>query len=262
MNIFCITISFLSLLIPTLASAAEAFLEPNQLIEIRSPFQAMVQTVHVEEGQTVQKGDLLLELDSRTFKARERLLQKISTFHAVLDSAKAIVKMQQDRLAMVEKLTRSGNARKKELEKVKTDLAISRAKLLEAREKQEQTLIELEIARIQVKERRFKSPLAAVVLKIYRQHSEMASPTDSEPAISLVQLDPLLAVFHLPVQQALKLSKGDDVTLLMQENTVPATIDFVSPVIEAQSGTIRVRFRVPNPEGKLLSGSRVSYESR
>jgi RND family efflux transporter MFP subunit len=272
MNIFCrnrssliaffitIAVNVLFLSAPCLLFAAETFLEPNQYIDIRSPFQVTVQAVCVEEGQTVEKDDLLIELDSQILQAREQLLVEVASFHGVLDSAGAMLKMQQDRLRMVEKLSKSGNIRRKELEKVKTDLAVSRAKLLEAQEGQKRTLLELQIARTQVEERRLKSPVLAVVLKIYKQPSEMASPTDPDPVISLVQLDPLLAVFHLPVLQARMLTKGDTVSLLMGDKEVQASVEFVSPVIEAQSGTIRVRFRVANPDGILLSGSRVSYE--
>lgn len=251
---------FLFTCFPSSLHAAETFLEPNQYIDIRSPYQVTVQSVHVEEGQAIKSGDVMVELDSRILRARERQLLKESAFHGVLDSAKAMVKMQQDRLTMLEKLSKSGNARRQELEKVKTDLAISKAKLLEAKEGRERTLLELEIVKAQVEERRLKSPISAVVLKIYKQPSEMTSPTDTEPVISLVQLNPLLAVFHLPVHQAQAVVKGDIVKLLMGGKEIPATVDFVSPVIEAQSGTVRVRFRVANSDGTLLSGRRVSYE--
>ncbi len=244
---------------PCLLPAAETFLEPNQYIDIRSPFQVTVQSVHVEEGQLVNEGDLLVDLDSRILQAKEQQLEKIASFHGVLDSARAMVKMQKDRLAMVEKLSKSGNARRKELEKVKTDLAISRAKLLEAEEGRKRMLLELDIVKAQVEERRLKSPVAGVVLKIHKQPSEMTSPTDPEPVISLVQLDPLLAVFHLPVQEAQAIHKDDTVILSMTGETISANVDFISPVIEAQSGTVRVRFKVANSEGLLFSGSRVSY---
>ncbi len=90
----------------------------------------------------------------------------------------------------------------------------------------------------------------------------MTSPTDPEPVITLVQLDPLLAVFHLPVQEAQAVKKGDKAVLFMNGKEIPATVDFVSPVIEAQSGTVRVRFQIANPDGLLISGSRVSYEPK
>ncbi len=258
--LIAIYVVFLCSCIPCLLPAAETFLEPNQYIDIRSPFQVTVQTVHVEEGQFVNKGDLLVDLDSRILQAKAQQLEKISSFHGVLDSAHAMVKMQKDRLAIVEKLSRSGNARRKELEKVKTDLAISRAKLLEAEEGRKRMLLELEIVKAQVEERRLKSPVAAVVLKIHKQPSEMTLPTDPEPVISLVQLDPLLAVFHLPVQEAQTIKKGDKAMLSINGELISADVDFVSPVIEAQSGTVRVRFQVANPDGLLFSGSRVSYE--
>ena len=257
--IYLFSVCFLS---PPLLQAAETFLEPIRVIELRSPYQITVEKIHVAEGDTVEPGTLLVELDSRTLAAREKQLLEIASFHGVLDSAKAVLKMQQERLLMVEKLSKSGNARKKELEKVRTDVAISKAKVLEAEEKRAQVLLDLEIVRSQIDERRLRSPIPAVVLDIDKRVSEMTAPTDPEPVIRLVQLDPLLAVFHLPLTQAQPLHQKETVTLLLSGNPVEATIDFISPVIEAQSGTVRVRFQIANPEGKLLSGSRIRYEPK
>jgi multidrug efflux pump subunit AcrA (membrane-fusion protein) len=181
------------------------------------------------------------------------------TFHGMLDSAQALVKMQENRLVLVEKLNKSGNARRRELEKVKTDLAVAKARLLEAEEKQLLSQMELEVIRAQIQERKLRSPIKAIVLKVYKQQSEMALATDMEPVLTLVQLDPLMANFHFAVAAVADIRVGQTMHLSVAGTEVVGEIDFISPVIEAQSGTIAVRYRLQNPEGTLRSGDRIIY---
>lgn len=239
--------------------AAETFLAPNQILDIRASFPVRIEDIFVKEGETVEKGTLLVSLDSLVLKAREKQLLEVAGFHGMLDSAEALVEMQKRRLTMVQKLNKSGNARNQEFEKVKTDLAVARARLLEAKEKRLLSELELEIARAQIEERQLKSPVKAVVFKIYKQVSEMALATDHEPVLTLVQLDPLLAVFHLSTAAISELKVGETALLTVADKEVRAEIDFISPIIEPQSGTIAVRFRLPNPNGELRSGSRITY---
>ncbi len=239
--------------------AAEAFLEPNQTLEIRTSFPARIQDVPVKEGELVGEGTLLVSLDSRVLEARKKQLQEAAGFHGMIDSAKALVQMQQRRNQVVEKLYKNGSARQQELEKVRTDLAVARAHLLEAEEKQRLGELEYEVAKAQIVERQLRSPVQAVVYKIYKQVAEMALATDSDPILTLVQLNPLLAVFHLPVSDIDTLHVGEKTSLIVSGAAIEAEVDFVSPVIDPQSGTVTVRFRLPNDGQTLRSGSRVTY---
>jgi multidrug efflux pump subunit AcrA (membrane-fusion protein) len=44
------------------------------------------------------------------------------------------------------------------------------------------------------------------------------------------------------------------VSFLSVKRPVPGTIEFVSPMVEAGSGTVTVRVRVENPDGSLWAG--------
>jgi multidrug efflux pump subunit AcrA (membrane-fusion protein) len=41
---------------------------------------------------------------------------------------------------------------------------------------------------------------------------------------------------------------------------VPATVEFVSPIIDAASGTVRVKFAIENRGGEIRSGGRCTLE--
>ncbi len=245
--------------IPTAALAGrsfETFLEPNQVVDMGSAYRDRLVSLHVKEGEQVRAGQLLAEFDSRVLEARLELAKTAAGFHGRIDSARALVRMRASKLAMLDKLYLTGNARPQELETARTDLAMAKAQLLDAREEKQLKEAELSVILAQLEEKKLISPLDGVVLEIYKQEAELVGGSEQEPIMTLVQLDPLLAVFHLSSTDLDGLQVGKPAMLSVSEQLIPAEIDFISPVIEAQSGTVAVRFRLPNPDGVLLSGSR------
>ena len=237
----------------------ETFLEPNQLVNMVSISRERITVLHVKEGDLVKEGQLLAEFDNKVTKARLDLAQAAVGFHGDLDSAQALVNQRKAKVTMLTKLKQSGNARPQELDSALTNLAMAEAQLLRAIEEQSLKVAELAVIQAQFEEKKLRSPLDGIVLKIYKEEAELVGGGDQQPILTLVQLDPLLAVFHLPLASISQLTTTEDVLLTVGEHQIKAEVDFVSPVIEAQSGTVKVRFRLPNSTGKLVSGSRVTY---
>jgi multidrug efflux pump subunit AcrA (membrane-fusion protein) len=69
-------------------------------------------------------------------------------------------------------------------------------------------------------------------------------------------LDTLLVVFSVPSPVARGLNVDQSVALEVGEDRdrVEGVIEFVSPTADAQSGTSRVKVRLPNSEGRFHSG--------
>ncbi len=237
----------------------ETFLEPNQLVDMASISRDRLTVLHVKEGDRVKKGQLLAEFDSKVARARLDLAKTAVGFHGDLDSAKALVEQRKAKVTVLTKLKQSGNARPQELDSALTNLAMAEAQLLRAIEEQSIKVAELAVIQAQLEEKKLLCPLDGIVLKIYKAEAELVGSGDQQPIMTLVQLDPLLAVFHLPLEYAVDLKDRENAILEIDGRHVDAEIDFVSPVIEAQSGTVTVRFRLANPDGRIVSGSRVTF---
>jgi multidrug efflux pump subunit AcrA (membrane-fusion protein) len=80
--------------------------------------------------------------------------------------------------------------------------------------------------------------------------------------MTLVQLDPLLAVFSLTSEQSeqLKVGQKTPVKVGRKPETVVGIVEFIAPVTDAESGTILVKIRLDNPDGLHRSGSRCSLQ--
>lgn len=256
----CILFLFFLSAIPCLAQTYDAFLEPNRIVNISSPFRGRISVIHVRDGDLVKAGQLLAELDTQVLKAQLASAGEAALFHGRVDSAKAMVSMRKDRYAMLKELEKTGNARPQEMTRGRTDLVIARAELLGAKEDQKLKKLESDIIRARIEENKLRSPVDGVVIKIYKEEAELIGGNEQQGFITVVQLDPLQAQFHLPPDVAGKLTAGTVVVVEVDASPISAEVDFISPVINAQSGTVEVRLTIGNKENILASGMRCIFK--
>ena len=133
---------------------------------------------------------------------------------------------------------------------------MARAQLQGALEKQRLKESEAEVIRAQIQEKQLTSPIEGIVVTLYKQEAELIGGSDPQPLLTIAQLDPLHAVFHLPPAAAHSLKHNEQIPLLVNGQQVTGKVDIISPIIDAQSGTVSVRFILANPDHLLDSGSR------
>jgi len=244
---------------PLFSATFETFLEPAQVVDISPPYRDRIETILVHENDQVHRGQVLAELESRVLKSRLAQAELAAAMHGEIDAARALVRMRNNRVAMLAKLQKSGNARPQELETARTELRMARADLQSALDRQKLKKSEARVIAAQIEEKRLTSPIDGVIVAINRQEAELAGGVDSQPLLTLAQLDPLHAVFHLPPDAARALTGKKQVLLQVAGQEINGSIDFISPIIDAQSGTVTVRIIVPNPQLQLRSGQRCTF---
>jgi multidrug efflux pump subunit AcrA (membrane-fusion protein) len=101
-----------------------------------------------------------------------------------------------------------------------------------------------------------RSPVAGVVTEIKRDPSEAVSAS-SPHVLTVVQVDKLIVNLFLPPSRAASFRVGDEVPLRLLNEKAPVTgkVEFVSPVTDAASGTVRVKFVIDNSKGDHQSGA-------
>ena len=104
-----------------------------------------------------------------------------------------------------------------------------------------------------------RAPMDGVVSAIHKEIGEYVAPTDPH-IMNIVQLDRLQAVFSVPSEDATTLRTGDSVAIRLSATNVSVTgvVEFVAPVTDAESGTVRVKVRMENPQSTYRSGQRCS----
>ena len=235
----------------------ETFAEPYRTIQVATADMTLIREVLVREGDADEAQQPLVKLDDELVKATLEIARQNFASRGVLNSAEAELRLHSSRAEKFETLVRGGHARPEELEKTLMEKAVAAARVLSAQETLAVRKLELERTQLELERKIVRSPLKGVVTKLHREVGEFVSPTDPV-VVTVVQLDPLLATFSLKPAQASQLQVGDPVPVQFAsaESPVNAEVEFVAPVTDARSGTIRVKVRIPNPNGECRSGDR------
>ena len=102
-----------------------------------------------------------------------------------------------------------------------------------------------------------RSPFDGVVTRVYREEKEFVGNNNS-PVMTIMQLDKLRVTFTLPTAQVARLKVDQNVPLTFPNSGQKTTgkIEFISPVTEAESDTVRVKVLIDNAQGKFRCGVR------
>lgn len=248
-------------LLPTAASAKsfECLIQPNQVVEIRSPTEGLIEKVYVQRGNSVKAGEPLVQLESRA----ERSAVAVAKFRAHMRGGIAAAR---ERVAYAEKkLQRQTELQKKHfvaaqaLDDAQAELKVAQSELEGALENQELALLEYRHAEDLLALRTLRSPFTGVVTARSQDPGDLAQAgSDSTPILKLAQIDPLRVEVVLPVQYYGELRRGMTgiVSPVGVGGKYRGTIKVIDRVFDAASGTFGVRLEVPNAHGNVPAGIR------
>lgn len=208
------------------------------------------------EGERVQEGDMLLELDARVERLEVRRREAVFEDDSELRAARERLELLQDELASTRALSeRTGSVSREELnrkalETVLAELDISRLEQAQAREH-----IELEMAKERLALQRINAPFSGVLAQMPLDVGESVQP--NQPAMRLVDDDQAYLVVNVPAElvRTLKVGQAVDLEFLMEEGIrKTGEVAFLSPVVDPASGLRRVRMLFENSNPKVEPG--------
>ncbi len=237
------------------AETIEAFTEPYQRIAVPASEIGVIESLLVEEGDVVTAKQFLGKLDDTVLRSSLEVAAAAMNTHGPHLSAEADHAMRQQQVTSYQTLQNEGNATSRELAQAELELLQATARLQTVREDRELRQLEYERVKRQIQQREIVSPVNGIVIEIDKHVGEYVSPTDPT-VLHIVQIDSLRAVFSVPRKAAASLEPGQNVTLSIgvQEGTVEAVIEFVSPIANPESNTVQVKLRIPNEKRKCPSG--------
>jgi multidrug efflux pump subunit AcrA (membrane-fusion protein) len=174
-----------------------------------------------------------------------------------LDAAQAELGLRRERLVKLKSLFVDGHARQEEILRAEAEVAVAEANVRTAREDLLTRKLEYDKLRIQYERRTVRTPVAGVVTMVHKQPGEFVAPNKPD-VVTLVDLDSLLANFTVMGPQAEKMHVGDKIKVFIAAGnlTTEGLVEFVAPVTDAESGTVRVKIRIENSAGRFRSGER------
>ena len=212
-----------------LCADVPGYTEPYKTITVSAAEPGVIADVLVEEGARVKKNQIVAKLDTAQHEAE-------------LDIAKTQTELQRIKVTKLEEIVRSQRISQDELDRARTDLKIRQA----------------EVRKIQavLDNRIMRSPVDGIVSEVKRDASEAVSLSNPH-VLTVVQIDRLLVNLFLSPARAATLKVGGSAALSLGEKAQPATgvVEFISPVTDAASGTVRVKFVIENAKGEYRSGT-------
>jgi membrane fusion protein (multidrug efflux system) len=199
-----------------------------------------VRQIYVEEGDTVQPGQILARLDG------DRLRLTLAQTDANLR------KLERDYKRTLE-LAEKGLVPKSTAENTKFDLDALRAGY--------------ESARLELNYTEIRAPIRGVISQRNVKVGNTISP--NEPTFTVTDLDPLVAYVHVPEKEFRKIAPGQNAEVVVDAlggERFVGTISRISPTVDPQTGTFRARVEVPDTSRRLKPGMfariNIVYERR
>jgi membrane fusion protein (multidrug efflux system) len=204
----------------TLAARAET--------DVISKTSGIVQQVLVEEGDYVVAGQLLAQLDNE--RQRYMLAKEQAELSRLDSELKRMAEMYQRKL-------------------ISTDV------YEKLRWQYDATNASVALAELNVRETEIRAPITGVVSRRYVKTGQLISQMAPQSLYHLVANAELEAVVHIPEQQ-LAQAKAGQAAILNFAGMLPvnANVSRISPVVDAQSGTVRTTLIIDNSTGDLRPG--------
>ncbi len=207
----------------------ECLIEPAVELALSSPVPGIIQTIKVDRGSRVKRGQILVRLQAAAELAAVKLAQ------AKVDFGQRKVKRTQELF------------RENFTSEYSVDEAVTEAKL---------AAVELEQAKTLLGQKTLRSPITGLVVARLAQVGEFVS---ADEILKIAQLDPLHVEVIVPVEHLNSITTGMEATVYPQDpvgGEYKAKVVTVDQVLDAASGTFGVRLALPNPKNKLPGGLR------
>ncbi len=218
---------------------------------------------HFDEGQMVEKGQLLYSIEPSSFEAQ------VASAKAALAQAKAALKKAELDHERGKNLLPRGSISQSEFDALTATLLGARAEL-------EAANAQLKLAEVNLSYTQIRAPFSGRISDSKVSTGDLLSPS-SGILTTLVSLDPVHTSFSVSERERLTLgmdrikgdgsdeSSGVEVQLELENGEYfehLGQLDFLGNRINTQTGTIAMRALVPNPEQKLLPGQHIKVNLR
>ena len=201
-------------------------IEPSQQLQITSELAGKIEKVHVDQGDVVRAGDILIELDKSILQAdRKRLEAQLTGIKVDRGLAERRLKRQQD-------LEQQGFSTGDTIDEIETSL-----QQLDAQ--RSILLAQLERVDIQIDKSDVRAPFDA---NIQRRFADIGAVVNTgAPMLELLESGVGEIKVGVPVNVAAALEPGDTKALEIRDMTAYAKVLSIAPAVDPVTQTVAVR---------------------
>lgn len=261
MNWRIMAVGVCALVVPSAWAAEMAcVIKPYAEISIGTPVEGVIQTVPVDRGDWVTKGQVIVTLESSLEEATVALAKSKAEAEAVLKSSQVKIGFSTRKLERALDLFKTNSIARHEVDEAQTEKALAEMSYQEASENKRQAELELNRATAALHLHSIRSPITGVVVDRLLSPGELARQT---PVMKLAQINPLRVEVFAPISLLGRLKTGMRADVRPEGKGQPvyqAKIMVVNKVVDSASGTFGVRLEMPNPNNAISAGLACTVE--
>ena len=227
----------------------------SEEVEIRPRVSGYLTALDFKEGQPVKKGQLLYEIDSRSFAAQ------VDRLKGQLETAKASLLRAQQDVARYTPLVEQKAVSKMELDNAHASEASAKGAVASAEGALKDAQVNLSYCRI-------TSPTDGVAGISTKSVGNLVGPSDPQALTTVSKVDPIWVKVSIPEVQYLQISqrmakraKSDTakrpIEMVLADGSVfphPGTFRAMDARTDATTGTVSIDISFPNPDRILRAG--------
>jgi RND family efflux transporter MFP subunit len=250
-----------ALALPVAAGAGsfDCLIEPFQTVEIRSATEGIIEKVHVQRGDRVRAGQVLVQLDAAAEASAVQVARQRAEAVGRVSSAQNRLDYAGKKLTRSEQLQSQNFVSAQARDEAEAEKRILESELVDAREARQLAAAEHRHAQDLLNRRTLRAPFNGVVLDRMLNPGDLAEAGTGRKAIlKLVQVEPLRVEVVLPLAAWGKVKAKDTAQVIAEGlgSVHTATVSVVDTVFDSASGTFGVRLELPNAGGRVPAGIR------
>lgn len=231
-------------------------IEPDYVAEVGSQVVGVIESMQVERGQRVRKGQVIATLRADIERAAVGVARSRSEAVADIQAAAANAAFAKQRRDRAKDLLAQKFISDQAYDQMRTESDVAEQKLAQAKEQQRLARHELELASSQLGMRTVRSPLDGIVVERYMIAGERV---EDKPMARVAVVDPLRVQVVAPSSMYGRIQIGATASIipeLSQATPVSARVILIDKVLDSASNTFRITLKLPNPGNALPAGLR------
>jgi len=214
----------------------------NATVQVTSRVDGQLLSAAFKEGQIVHRGDVLFQLDPRTYQA-------------ALDGAVATLT--------------STRAKAQRYARLLAEKAVAPQDADDAKAAYLQAAAAVDTARLNLNYTRIYSPVDGKTGPVLIQPGNLVKANDSNALVVITQVQPVKVSFFLPQSDLPRVQDRMSAHALVAtvdvhdaaQSHISAPVDFVGNAVDAKTGTIELRATFPNADLRLVPGQVVDVSA-
>jgi RND family efflux transporter MFP subunit len=231
-------------------------IDAKRFVSLSAAVDGILETVTLDRGDLVEEGQVVATLESSIERSTLEIAKARTEFVADMKQQKARLTLISATHEQDERLFKQGIISEQEIRETRAEKELAEAAVLRVEESMRLDRLELVRAAAILDLRTIRSPVSGVVVDRLLSPGELVNDNDSA-ILTVAQIDPLSVEVIVPVSLLKEIQVGQRAEIEPEppfSKVVVANVKVVDRVVDAGSGTFRVRLELPNPDHRLPAG--------